>query len=285
MVGVFLIGNSDRLGGASLLIIDGYRIDYHESGDGPPVLFVPGSFSAPAAWLGLQKWLPQRYHFVATSLCGYGATEETRSLGDCGIEHETRVIEAVAKTIGAPVHLVGHSFGGVVALATALGGAVEVLSIATFEANPLSLIRERGHMEIFETMQRMSAAFETAYHAGERDAAGRIIDFWGGAHSFAAMPETVREICRATAFANVLDWHTAYSFEATMADYARLTIPALVVRGARANPAMVKITEALEASLPNVHPAVIDGASHFLITTHAKDCGELLAGFLAEVAG
>ena len=267
-----------------MLIIDGYGIDYQESGDGPPVLFVPGSFSTPAAWLGLQKWLPRRYHFVATSLCGYGATEETRGPGDCGIEHELRVIDAVAKKIGAPVHLVGHSFGGVVALATALGGAVEVLSIATFEANPPTLIRDHGDGAMFAAMRRMSAAFETAYHAGERDAAGRIIDFWGGAGSFAAMPESVRENCRSTAFANVLDWHTAYGFEATMADYGRLTIPALVVRGAGANPAMVKITEALVAGLPNVHAAVIDGASHFLITTHAKDCGELLAGFLAEVA-
>lgn len=266
-----------------MLTVGGYGIDYHESGEGSPVLFVPGSFSTPAAWLGLWKWLPPGYRFVATSLLGYGATEETRGPGDCGIAHEMRVVEAVANRIGAPFHLVGHSFGGAVALATALGGAVEVLSIATFEANPLNLLRE--HAELFGTMRRMSAAFETAYHAGERDAAGRIIDFWGGAGSFAAMPESVRENCRATAFANVLDWRTAYGFDATMADYARLAIPALVVRGGRANPAMVAITEALEAGLPNVRAAVIDGAGHFLITTHARDCGELLAGFLAEVAG
>lgn len=268
-----------------MLIVDGRRIDYRESGDGPPVLFVPGSFSAPAAWLGLWRWLPQRYRLVATSLCGYGATEESRGLGDCGIEHETRVVAAVAGKIGAPVHLVGHSFGGVVALATALAGAVEVLSIATFEANPPTLIRDRGDGRRFAAMRRMSAAFETAYHAGERDAAGRIIDYWGGAGSFAAMPEPVREICREAAFANVLDWHTAYGFEAGMADYGRLTAPALVVRGADANPAMVEITEALVAGLPNARAAVIDGAGHFLITTHAKHCGELLAGFLDEVAG
>ena len=177
-----------------------------------------------------------------------------------------------------------YSFGGTIALATALAGAVEVLSIATFEANPLALIRERGYARMFEATQRMSAAFEAAYHAGERDAAGRIIDYWGGAHSFAAMPEAVQDYCRATAFANVLDWRTAYSFEARMADYAHLTIPVLLVRGARANPAMVEITEALKASLPNRRPAVVEGASHFLITSHAEECARLLADFLAEVA-
>lgn len=268
-----------------MLTIDGRRIDYHETGKGPAVLFVPGSFSTPTAWRGMQDRLPQHYRFVGTSLCGYGGTEETRSLDDLGMEHQVRVVEAVAKQIGIPVHLVGHSFGGTVALATALAGTIEVLSIATFEANPIVLIRERGHAQMFEATQRMSAAFEAAYHAGERDAAGRIIDYWGGEHSFGAMPDVVQDYCRATAYANVLDWRTAYGFEASMADYAQLTMPVLLVRGALANPAMIEITEALKASLPNTHPAVVDGASHFLITSHVEDCARILAEFLKEVAG
>ncbi len=262
-----------------------HKIDYHETGEGPAILFLPGSFSTPTAWRGMQKRLPQHYRFVGTSLCGYGDTAETRGLGDLGMEHQVRVVAAAAKRIGVPLHLVGHSFGGTVALASALAGAVEVLSIATFEANPLALIRERGHAAMYDATQRMSAAFEDACHAGERDAAGRIIDFWGGAGSFDAMPEAVRDYCRTTACANVLDWRTAYDFEAGMADYARLTLPVLLVRGALANPAMVEITEALKASLPNHRSAVVDGASHFLIASHAEVCAGLLAEFLAEVAG
>jgi pimeloyl-ACP methyl ester carboxylesterase len=57
------------------------------------------------------------------------------------------------------------------------------------------------------------------------------------------------------------------------------------VRGGLANPAMVAITEGLAASLPDVRTSVIDGASHFLITSHADDCARLLADFLAEISG
>lgn len=263
--------------------IDDPAIDYVDTGDGPAVVFVPGSFSTPAAWRSLQKRLPQRYRFVGTSLCGYGDTQETRSPGDLGMEHQIRVVETAARRVGAPVHLVGHSLGGTVALATALAGDVDVLSIATFEANPLALVRERGQAALFEAMRRMSSAFESAWQARERDAAGLIIDFWGGAGSFAMMPEAVQEYCCSTAHANVLDWHTAYAFNATMADYEALTMPTLLVRGGRANPAMVEITDALAACLPNAHPAIVEGASHFLITTHADACAELLAGFLAEI--
>ena len=71
------------------------------------------------------------------------------SLVDNYIRHEVRVIEAVARRIGEPVHLVGHSFGWTVALATALSANIDVLSLTTFEANPLLLIKERGHQEMY----------------------------------------------------------------------------------------------------------------------------------------
>ncbi len=268
-----------------MVTVDGHNIDYQETGDGPAVLFVPGSFSTPAAWSGMQKRLPQDYRFIATSICGYGGTDETRSLGDLDMAHEVRVVEAVVRHVGAPVHLVGHSFGGTVALAAALAGNIELLSIATFEANPVALIRERGRADIFRATQEMSRAFEAAYDGGERDAAGRIIDFWGGAGSFAAMPDAVQDYCRATTFANVLDWRTAFAFEATLADYAGLNIPVLLVRGGLANEAMVEITDGLAASLPDVHMSVVDGASHFLITSHAEQCAVLLSDFLARGSG
>ncbi|MDH3737911.1 MAG: alpha/beta hydrolase [Alphaproteobacteria bacterium] len=268
---------------ASPLTIDGRTVDYQETGDGPAILFVPGSYSTPAAWLGVQRELSSGYRFVSTSLCGYGATNETRNLGDLDIEHEVRVVAAVAEQVGAPVHLVGHSFGATVALAAALANEFEVLSITTFEANPIALVRERGQMDLYESVTQMNSAFEAAYNAGERDAAGRIIDFWGHDGAFAAMPEVVQDYCRSTTFANVLDWRTAFGFEASMSDYAQLTMPVLLARGGLANPAMVEITAALEAALPNVRPEVIDGAGHFLISSHAKDCSQILSDFLAVV--
>ncbi|UVK40922.1 alpha/beta hydrolase [Mesorhizobium sp. AR10] len=101
-------------------------IDYVETGSGPAVLFVPGSFSTHAAWRPIQKLLPAAYRMVGTSLCGYGATPETRTRNDFGMQHELRIIEHAARRIGGPVHLVGHSFGGTVALAAALANSINM---------------------------------------------------------------------------------------------------------------------------------------------------------------
>ncbi len=82
-----------------MINVDGPRVDYTESGDGPAVLFIPGSFSTPAAWTNIQKLLPQKFRCVGTSLCGYGSTEETRSLEDLGMEHLIRNMEEVVKRL------------------------------------------------------------------------------------------------------------------------------------------------------------------------------------------
>jgi pimeloyl-ACP methyl ester carboxylesterase len=199
------------------------------------------------------------------------------------MQHQVHVVESVASQIGSPVHLVGHSFGGTIAFASALSGAFEVASITTFEANPFRILRENGQTQMFEATQRVATEFEAAYNAGEPDAARRIIDFWGGEQSFRLMPGAVQDYCRSTTYANVLDWRTAFNFEATMADYAQLKMPVLLVRGGLANPVMVEITDALRVCLPNAQTAVVSGASHFLNTSHAESCSRLLSDFLERI--
>jgi pimeloyl-ACP methyl ester carboxylesterase len=256
-------------------------IDYVESGAGEPVLFIPGSYSTAAAWRPIQKLLPPRWRFIGTSLCGYGQTQETRTPDDTALAHELRVVEHAARRAGAgPVHLVGHSFGATVALACARSGAVQVASLALFEANPIALLRDGPHQALFDDILRVSRDFEAAVRSGERDAPARIIDFWGGAGAFAAMPPAVQEYCRATAPANVLDWRGAFGFEFSEADCAELDVPVLLVRGALANAAMVAMTDSIAAHLPRAQPAVVAGANHFLVSTHAAACAELLSAFL-----
>ena len=68
------------------------------------------------------------------------------------------IIETVVAKIGQRVHLVGHSFGGMVALARALSHRLEILIITTFEANPITLIDDFEHRYLFEEMIKLSRA-------------------------------------------------------------------------------------------------------------------------------
>jgi pimeloyl-ACP methyl ester carboxylesterase len=261
------------------------EIDFTESGSGPIVLFVPGSYSTPAAWRPIQRALPKRWRFVATSLCGYRRTLETRGMNDFGVEHHVRVIEATVRAAGGgPVHLVGHSFGGTVALAAAMARGFEVSSLSLFEANPVTVLRHHGHSALHDITLRMSQNSERAVHVGERDAAARIIDFWGTKSDFAAMPEPVQDYCRQTTKANVLDWRAAFAFDVDEADLSRLDFPVLLVRGELANPTMRAVTTILGSTLPRVRDEIIAGAGRFLISSHPQACAATLGQHLDDVS-
>lgn len=266
-----------------MIEVDGREIDFAESGEGPVLLFLPGAYSTVAAWRPVQRLLRPGLRIVTTSLCGYGKSADPRTRSDPGMHHEVQLVEAVARHVGQAIHLIGHSFGGTVALATALAGRVPVASLSLFEANPMDIIRELDGGELHRSTLRMSLEFEAAVDAGERDAPGRIIDFWGGAGAFAAMPDAVREYCRSTAQVNVLDWRCDFAFRLTADDCSALRMPVLLVRGGLANAAMVAMTSALERSLPRARPHVVEGAGHFLINSHPAACAQLLSSFLDDL--
>src|SRR3712207_880968 len=95
-------------------------IDYDEHGAGPTVVLVPGSCSTGAAWRPIMAAWNGQFRCVTTSLLGYGKTAERRTEADPSILHETTALETAIRRAGGPVHLVGHSFGGLVALVLAL---------------------------------------------------------------------------------------------------------------------------------------------------------------------
>lgn len=53
-------------------------VEYRETGDGVPLVFVPGSFSTGSSWRNISTPLSERYRTITTSLSGYGKTQERR---------------------------------------------------------------------------------------------------------------------------------------------------------------------------------------------------------------
>ena len=98
-----------------------------------------------------------------------------------------------------------------------------------------------------------------------------------------ALPSEVKDYCRSTTFANVLDWRTGFRFLKSKEDYQNLSLPCLIIRGERANNEMIEITNALSKSIPNSRTAIVSEANHFLITSHPTACALLLVDFLQEI--
>lgn len=257
------------------------RFDLETRGRGAPVLFLPGSYSTPRAWAGMFERL-DGWRLLSVSLPGYGTTQERRAPVSCRMAEMTGFVADVAAEIGAPFHLVGHSFGGQVALAAALEARLPILSLVTFEGNPIYARGTEPFAWQAET-DAMLARFEAALAASDPEAAGIIIDYWSATGTFAAMPPAIRSFCAATASTNLLDWRTAQDFTPALSDFSRVGIPCTICRGGLANAAIRDISDGLVEALPQARLEVVDGADHFLISTHPEACAGIVAEHLERV--
>ena len=258
-------------------------IDYEETGTGPTIVLVPGSCSTGAAWRPVIAGLKDRFRCVTTSLLGYGGTVERRTKDDPSIGHEADALEWIVRETGGPVHLVGHSFGGLVSLAVTLRKQADLASLIVLEAPAVELLPERGEHHHYRAIRRMTEAYFTSFRSGNAEAIAGMIDFYGGIGTFASWPERVRAYAVQTTPINILDWASAYGFPLSAASLSAIEIPTLVATGRASHPSMHAANALLSECINGASLAVIPGAGHFMIATHAGEVAWHIADHVSSV--
>jgi pimeloyl-ACP methyl ester carboxylesterase len=194
---------------------------------------------------------------------------------------EVEVVEAVIRRAAGPhhdpVHLVGHSFGGLVALAVALRRQVPLAGLVIAEATALDLLRASDEIEHYRAFRDMTDRYFTAFQQGRPEAIGAMIDFYSGPGTFASWPARVREFVVASAPVNILDWISAYGFRLPSSALRRIDVATCVVCGDESHPAFKRASELLSIYLPDASFVAIERAAHFMISTHPGEMADIIA--------
>jgi pimeloyl-ACP methyl ester carboxylesterase len=259
-------------------------IDYDETGSGPTIVLVPGSCSTGAAWRPVIAAWEGRFRTVTTSLLGYGGTAERRSKHERSIAQEIDIVEAVVRRAGGGIHLVGHSFGGLVSLAVALRGQSRLASLTILEAPATEILRDRGETDHYGAFRSMTDRYFARLAGAEPDAVADMIDFYGGAGTFASWPPRLRAFANETTAVNILDWASAFAFPLGAEALGTLALPVLVVYGSVSHPAAQRANALLAECIEGASLSAIEGAAHFMIATHAAETAELIASHVARAS-
>ncbi len=105
------------------ILVNGIRTNYHDIGEGDPVLFIHGSGPGVSAWANWRLSIPsvaKKFRVIAPDMVGFGFTERPPGIQysmDGWIAQLIGLIDALGIE---RVDLVGNSFGGALALATAI---------------------------------------------------------------------------------------------------------------------------------------------------------------------
>jgi pimeloyl-ACP methyl ester carboxylesterase len=247
------------------ILVNGSAIAFSDTGSGPAAILLHSSAGSRAQWRALTETLSGRRRVIAPDLRGYG--ESGARPGDPDLADEAAVVGALAARAGGRIDLVGHSYGGAVALRFALEQPDLVRSLTLLEPVAFHLLRQDwagGDWLLAEVQAIAAAVLRDRYGSGM----SRFVDYWNGSGTWASLPEDKRSDLPRLA-ATVAD-----NFAATMAEaiplepYRRIQAPVLILRGANSPAPARRIAALLGSILPNARMRTVPGAGHMLPLTH-----------------
>jgi pimeloyl-ACP methyl ester carboxylesterase len=210
-------------------------------------------------------------------------------------EHGLSLADEAARTIAMidesahETHVVGHSYGGGVALNVALSRPCRIASMVLYEPSTFHLLRqmdERGaeaHAEIVNLAQRVNRGVVTGEY---RDSIATFADYWNGSGAWNAMRPDAQEALVRWVPKGPLDFQALLNDATPPSAYSALHCPVLIIRGEHAPGPSRIIAECLSELLPNSRLEVVAGAGHMGPLTHAPQVSALVTRHIikAEVA-
>ena len=261
--------------------IGGTAVAVREIWEGTPVVLLHCTGSSGNQWRGIADALlsgplavnrdGRGYRLIMPDLRGYGESEPWSGRGPMRLVDDAAIVRALADEAGEPVHLVGHSYGGAVALMAALHTPEALSSLTLIEPAAFFLLRGGSASDhaLFVEIASVGERIAKGLVNGEyRAAMEHFVDYWSGAGAWRSMaPQAHDMLCRRIA-AIALNFATTTGEKTPLEAAGRLKLPTLLLHGTRTKPIARRIVERLMWTLPNATLRTVEGAGHMLPLTH-----------------
>ncbi len=266
--------------------VDGGITSYVETGMGDTVILLHSGGGGAAQWSKVFAELGERCRLIAPDLRGYGRSSSWAGCQLPTLSQEVAAVHALARRGTGNVHLVGHSYGGSVALMAARDCPGLYDSLTLIEPANFHLLRNSTSSDqfLFRLISNVAKRITDSIAAKEPETGLRaFVDYWSGTGTWNSLRDEIREtLCTR---AQVI----AYNFFATMCDKTpmeRLTrhgLPTLFIRGENTTPVMARITEMLFEATPGSRIQIIPDAGHMSTVTHAENVSDLIMDHAARM--
>jgi pimeloyl-ACP methyl ester carboxylesterase len=263
--------------------LDGGAFELEVRGAGEPVVLVHGSHIADAfAPLVAEPALLERYRLVRYHRRGFAGS--TRPPGPLSIAQQAADCRALMGSLNIErAHLVGHSYGGVIALQLALDAAEAVHSLALLEP---ALLTVPSRQQLMEPLGPVAQMYEAGDKAGAVDA---FLQAVCGAGYRGALDRTVPGgFAQAASDADTffgIEMPALQEWSFTPEAAGRITQPVIAVLGADSDavwPGWGEGHRRVREWLPQAEPLVVPGATHTLQMQNPRGVAEGLAAFFAR---
>lgn len=240
------------------------------------VILLHSSQSASSQWRSLIKDLSGNFHLIAVDLLGYGQAPKVDKQPHFRLADEAERVKTALQQLGfsQPAIIVGHSYGGALALKMAADESIAVKKLALYEPVSFHVLPEDspGMIEIRE--------INDAMHGADARACTRtFVDYWNQPGYFDALPEKIQTLMTKQADKVALDFDALLGEPLELSDYARVEKPVLLMTGEYTRRSAKAVVKALSDALPDVEKVEV-AAGHMGPLTHPAEVNPVLVNFI-----
>lgn len=243
------------------------------------------SGGSASQWGYLAEALGGRYEVLAPE--HYGCESTGPWTGDHAFTLADEAAQAIAliDRIDDKAHLVGHSYGGAVALNVALARPSRIASLSLYEPSAFHLLRQMGERgagpfaEIAGVARRMCQGVVTGDY---RSAVAGFVDYWNGPGSWNKLRPAVQSALVRWTPKGPLDFRALIDEQTLASAYRTLTFPVLILHGEHAPRPTRMIAEGLANWLPASRLVEVAGAGHMGPLTHTPEVSALIVRHVAD---
>jgi pimeloyl-ACP methyl ester carboxylesterase len=262
-----------------------FDVDLSEAGAGSPVVALHSSGMSRRQWSRLSAALSATHRIVCPNLLGYGGSGPWTAGTSFTWEDDARMVAAWLGTFDGPVHLVGHSYGGLVALRIALDFPARVRSLALYEPVAFGVLRDAGDAEglaDLDAVNRKGALRDDAT-GGDEAWLEAFVDYWSGAGAWRALPPQARAGFLAVGRKTFEEVRSLVDDRTPRTAFAGILAPTLLLSGGRSPVAARHVSAILAETMPHATLTTLEDAGHMGPLTHAERVNALVAEFLARL--
>lgn len=259
---------------------------HHEAlGHGPLVVALHSGGMSGRQWRRLGELLATRHRVVIPDLLGSGANPPWPEPDSFDVKLDVAAVGELLDSFGAPTHLVGHSYGGFLALTLARERPASVRSVAAYDPTAFGVLTTTGDAEGLADLEhaRSHPVFSDDARGGGAAWFEVFVDYWNGPGTWRALPEAARAGFLERGRKVYLEARSLLAERTPPAAYASVDAPTLLLVGEHSPAAALRVIALLAEALPRSRAQVLVGAGHMGPISHAAEVNALIAGHIAAV--